>query len=67
MRDGGRIDNLETERMRKDGAEIHVALSAAPILDRAGDVIGVSTSARDITEQRQAPSGGWPRAPVTSS
>ena len=33
---------------------IDVSLSAAPILDRAGEVVGVSTSARDITEQRQA-------------
>ncbi len=54
VRDGGRIDNLETERVRKDGKMIHVSLSAAPILDRAGEVIGVSTSARDVTGQRNA-------------
>jgi PAS domain S-box-containing protein len=54
VRGGGRVDNLETERVRKDGTRIHVALSAAPILDSAGAVVGVSTSARDISEQRQA-------------
>jgi PAS domain S-box-containing protein len=54
VRAGGRVDNVEGERVRKDGRVIHVALSAAPILDSAGDVVGVSTSARDISEQRHA-------------
>ena len=54
VRDGGRVDNLETERVRKDGAKIDVSLSVAPILDSAGAVVGISTTARDITEQRRA-------------
>jgi PAS domain S-box-containing protein len=54
VREEWRVDNLETERLRKDGTTIHVSLSAAPILDQAGEMVGVSTSARDITEQRQA-------------
>jgi PAS domain S-box-containing protein len=54
VREGGRVDNLETERVRKDGSRIYVSLNAAPILDSAGEVVGVSTSARDTTEQRLA-------------
>jgi PAS domain S-box-containing protein len=54
IQEGRHVDNLETERVRKDGARIHVSVSAAPILDSAGKVVGISTSARDITEQRQA-------------
>ena len=36
---------LETARMRKDGRRIDVALTASPILDERGEVIGVSTIA----------------------
>jgi PAS domain S-box-containing protein len=54
VRDGGQIDHLETERVRKDGDMIEVSLSASPILDSDGEVVGISTSARDTSEQRRA-------------
>jgi PAS domain S-box-containing protein len=51
---GERVDHFETERKRKDGATVDVALTISPIRDAAGRVIGASKVARDITERRQA-------------
>jgi diguanylate cyclase (GGDEF)-like protein/PAS domain S-box-containing protein len=53
VRLGERIDNYETVRVRKDGTEVHVSLTIAPIRDSESNVIGVSTIARDITKQRR--------------
>ena len=53
IRRGGRIENLETVRVAKDGRRIEVSLSASPILDDAGNVIGVAKVVRDITEQKR--------------
>jgi len=44
----------ETEQIRKDGKRIHVSLSLSPINDVAGQVIGVSKIARDITQRKRA-------------
>ena len=51
---GERVGRLETVRVRKDGATIHVSVTVSPILDADGRVIGVSKVARDITGRRQA-------------
>ena len=49
---GERIERLETKRVRKDGRVIDIALTVSPIRDERGAVTGVSTIARDITEQK---------------
>jgi len=54
VRKGGFVVNHETERIRKDGATIHVALTLSPIMDESGKVTGISTIARDITERKRA-------------
>src|SRR5438093_6995836 len=51
---GERVENLETVRIRKDGARIDVAVTVSPIRDDDGNVIGASTIARDITERNRA-------------
>jgi two-component system cell cycle sensor histidine kinase/response regulator CckA len=51
---GERVEHLETRRLRKDGTVVEVSLSASPILDDRGRVVGASTVARDITEARAA-------------
>ncbi len=51
---GERVELYETVRRRRDGAEIAVSLSLAPIRDTNGKVVGASTSARDLSEQRAA-------------
>lgn len=45
------IDHYETIRVRKDGKRIKVSLTISPIINSTGKIIGVSTLARDITEQ----------------
>ncbi|WNV03271.1 PAS domain S-box protein [Candidatus Methylospira mobilis] len=54
IRKGGTVVNHETERVCKGGALIHVALTLSPIRDASGNISGISTIARDITERRQA-------------
>lgn len=54
LKAGQRVDHFETERMRSDGARIFVSLTISPIRDEAGNIIGASKIARDITRQRQA-------------
>ncbi|MEO8658359.1 MAG: PAS domain S-box protein [Bryobacteraceae bacterium] len=48
---GEHINQFETVRRTKDGREIHVALTVAPIRDESGNVIGASKTAHDITER----------------
>ena len=50
---GEEVQRLETVRMRKDGATVDVSLTISPIRDSAGQVIGASTIARDITARKQ--------------
>ncbi len=50
---GDRIDNYETVRLRKDGKQIDVSLTISPLMDAAGKIIGASTIARNITEQKK--------------
>jgi two-component system sensor kinase FixL len=47
-------ENYETVRLNKEGGEIDVSLTVSPIKDSGGAVIGASTIARDITEQKRA-------------
>jgi len=50
---GERVDHFETVRMKKDGDLVDVSLTVSPIRDAAGRIIGASTIARDITEQKR--------------
>ncbi len=54
IRRGEKTDHYETVRQRKDGTLINVSLSVSPIKDSAGNVIGASKIARDITERKKA-------------
>ena len=45
-----RVSYYETPRVRKDGTRIDISLTASPILDEEGNVIGASKIARDVTE-----------------
>lgn len=48
---GERIDHYETVRRRKDGREINVSLTASPVTDALGQIVGVSIVTRDISER----------------
>lgn len=49
---GGRCDSHEAGRVHKDGRNLRVLVSCAPIVDGGGRVIGVAKSACDITALR---------------
>ena len=50
---GERVSHFETTRVRKDGEVIDLSLNVSPIRDASGQIIGASTTARDITEQKK--------------
>jgi len=54
LRQGIRVDHFETQRLKKDGTLVSVSLTISPIKNRAGEVIGVSKIARDITYKKLA-------------
>ncbi len=49
---GKSIERFETKRIHKDGRQIEISVSFAPMRDDAGKIIGASTIGRDITEQK---------------
>ena len=51
---GERIEHFETRRQRKDGVIIDVSVTISPMRDEAGQLIGASKVARDITAARVA-------------
>lgn len=50
---GERVSHFETTRVRKDGEVIDLSLNVSPIRDASGQIIGASTTARDVTEQKK--------------
>jgi len=54
LRAGRSVDALDTVRVNKDGRRIDVSMSISPIFAADGRIIGGSSIARDITEQRRA-------------
>jgi diguanylate cyclase (GGDEF)-like protein/PAS domain S-box-containing protein len=53
IRRGVHIDHYETVRERKDGSLVLVSLTVSPVKNAEGRVVGASSIARDITEQRR--------------
>jgi len=51
---GGNVGNFETVRRRRDGALVHVAITASPIKDNDAQVVAGTALARDIGAQRAA-------------
>jgi PAS domain S-box-containing protein len=51
---GERIDNFETAWSRKNGSRVHVSVSASPIKDASGRVLGASFISRDIHDRKRA-------------
>jgi diguanylate cyclase (GGDEF)-like protein/PAS domain S-box-containing protein len=48
---GATIEDLETVRMRRDGSTVPVSISVAALRDTRGQLIGVTTIARDIGDR----------------
>jgi PAS domain S-box-containing protein len=54
VKGGETVAHLETTLARKDGTVVPVSLTFAPIRDEDGEVVGVCTVHRDVTEQGRA-------------
>ncbi len=54
IRRGEKVDHYETVRRRKDGTEVDISLTVSPIRDEAGNIIGASEIARNISQQKKA-------------
>ncbi len=54
IRRGECIDHYETVRRRKDGSLVEISVTASPLKNAEGRIIGASKIARDITERRRA-------------
>ncbi|HEY6890340.1 MAG TPA: PAS domain S-box protein [Solirubrobacter sp.] len=48
---GATIEDLETVRMRRDGSTVPVSISVAALRDTRGQLIGVTSISRDITDR----------------
>jgi len=51
---GETVKHYETTRVGRDGKSIEVSLSVSPIRDPDGTIVGASTIARDIRDQKRA-------------
>jgi PAS domain S-box-containing protein len=51
VRRGESVHQLETQRQAKNGKIIDISLSVSPLRDSRGNLFGISSIARDITEQ----------------
>ena len=54
IRRGERITHYESVRLTKDRRQLQVSVSISPIRNAAGEIVGASAIARDITEQKRA-------------
>ena len=54
IRKGEPVLHYETVRRNKEGKDLQVSLTVSPIKDVKGNLIGVSTIARDVTERKKA-------------
>ncbi len=50
IKESNSYEIFKTKRLRKDGKELNMNLTVSPILDLKGEVVGVSSIARDVTE-----------------
>jgi PAS domain S-box-containing protein len=50
----GEGQQFDTVRRRQDGRDVDVSVTISPVRDSAGNVVGISKVARDITHRRQA-------------
>jgi PAS domain S-box-containing protein len=67
LKQGGRVDHVETLRRRKGGTIVEVSLTISPVQDADGSVIGVLKVLRDIRERKEEQRGNRLLAAVVES
>src|SRR5215218_10599521 len=50
---GQKVEHFDTVRVTKDGRRLNVSPSISPLRDGAGNVVGASAIARDLTERKR--------------
>ena len=53
LRRGEHVERFDTQRVTKNGRLIDVSMTISPLYDEKGEIVGASTIARDVTEQRR--------------
>ncbi|GGQ73198.1 hybrid sensor histidine kinase/response regulator [Couchioplanes azureus] len=54
VRIGGRMDRYRTSRLHADGTTITVSVLVSPLRDGTGTIVGMTNTARDISEREHA-------------
>ncbi|AKB80989.1 sensory transduction histidine kinase [Methanosarcina barkeri 3] len=54
IKQGEKIHQYETSRLRKDGKVINVSMTLSPVFDISGELMAISVISRDITESKKA-------------
>jgi len=57
LREGSRVERLETVRRRKDGSLVDVSITISTIKDSEGRIVGLSAIGHDITARKRAEEG----------
>ena len=52
--EGEPVFNFETRHQRRDGSAVDLALNAVPVRDAAGEIIGATGTAHDVSAQKRA-------------
>ncbi|MCA1596693.1 MAG: PAS domain S-box protein, partial [Chloroflexi bacterium] len=52
IRAGERVETGETQRVTKDGRRLDISVTVSPLCNAAGELVGASSIARDITRQK---------------
>jgi signal transduction histidine kinase len=52
IRNGEPVEHQDTLRLRKDGSLVPVSVTVSPVKDSSGTVIGASSIARDVSQQK---------------
>ena len=53
IRNGELVQHYDTQRLHKNGKRIHVSLTFSPVRDARRRLVGFSTIARDVTDERR--------------
>jgi len=54
IRANERVESFDTIRLRKDGSRVNVSITVSPIRNAAGEVVGASKVARDISPLKES-------------
>ena len=54
IKQGKTIKHYETLRLKKDGTVINVSITLSPVFGISGELVAISTIARDVTESKRA-------------